>query len=220
MPGLEHVVRCGWSQEISGTDHVQRVLPDNCADVLVRADGRAVLVGPSTKVELPRLVAGTRIVGLRIEPYAVRTIFGLDADELTDRTFGLDTLLGDRAARRLAEEVWDGVPRSWRDLRPEKATVGIVEALTSPGAPSVDTIAERAGYSPRHLRRLVRAETGLGPKTLQRVARLHQFLNRADAGLGPAAAAAGYADQSHATREIRALTGLTPRRLLAERAGT
>nr|WP_169745164.1 helix-turn-helix domain-containing protein [Cryptosporangium arvum] len=199
---------------------MQRVLPDNCADVLVTADGRAVLVGPPTRVELPRLVAGTRIAGLRIEPYAVRAIFGVDADELTDRTVGLDALLGDRAARRVAEEIWDGVPRQWRDVRPDPATVGIVEALTSAGAPSVDAVAERAGYSPRHLRRLVRAETGLSPKTLQRVARLHEFLQRAGEGLGPAAAAAGYADQPHATREIGALTGLTPRLLLAERART
>ncbi|MFG1927560.1 helix-turn-helix domain-containing protein [Cryptosporangium sp. NPDC048952] len=213
------MVRCAWEQESTG--HVQRVLPDNCADILVTADGRAVLVGPPTQVELPRLATGVRIHGLRIEPYAIRTVFGLDADELTDRTLPLEAVLGDGVARRVAEAVWEGTDLPWQDVRPDEPTVGIVRALTGPGAPSVDAVADRAGYSPRHLRRLVRTETGLSPKTLQRVARLHEFLGRAEfAPVGAAAVAAGYADQPHATREIRALTGLTPRQLIAERAET
>jgi AraC-like DNA-binding protein len=36
--------------------------------------------------------------------------------------------------------------------------------------------------------------------------------------LAAASVDAGYADQAHLTREVRALSGLTPARLLAERA--
>lgn len=185
--------------------------------------GRVLVVGPATRAALPRLPRGTRIRALRFEPFAVRTAFGVDAEELTDRTLSLDAVVGDRAARRLAEGVWTGAGEllsRWRDLRPDRVTAGIVRALTAPGARGVDAVAERAGFSPRHVRRLVRAETGLSPKTLHRVARLHEFLRRAEderATLGAAAMAAGYADQPHASREIRVLTGLTPGRLLAER---
>jgi len=204
---------------------VQRVIPDNCADVLVSDEGRAVLVGPATHAELPRLAPGTLIRGLRIEPYAIRTVFGVDADELTDRTLPLDAVLGSRAARVLADAVWRPCAADLRaalpDSSPDRATVGVVRALTAPSTRSVDAIADRTGYSARHLRRLVRAETGLSPKALHRVARLQEFLRRAERGtpVSAAAAAAGYADQPHATREVRALTGLTPRSLLAERAG-
>ena len=63
---------------------------------------------------------------------------------------------------------------------------------------------------------------GLGPKALQRVARLHRFLALAERPgarqLAVAAVEAGYADQSHLTREVRALSGLPPAALLAERA--
>ncbi|MFI5959622.1 helix-turn-helix domain-containing protein [Cryptosporangium sp. NPDC051539] len=222
-PGSErHLVRCRWEQRVGTTPHVQRVIPDNCADILVTADGRAVLVGPSTHVELPRLPAGTLIRGLRFHPYAVGTAFRLDATELTDRAIDLDTVLGVAEARAVAERIWTGdLANTWQRTEPDRATAGIVRALTSPGAPSVDAVADRAGYSPRHLRRVVRAETGLSPKTLSRVARLHDFLRAAEGGvtsLGRAAATAGYADQAHASREIRALAGLTPRDLLAERS--
>jgi methylphosphotriester-DNA--protein-cysteine methyltransferase len=60
---------------------------------------------------------------------------------------------------------------------------------------------------------------GLTPKTLQRVMRLQVFLEYSSQrhGLAAASAEAGYADQSHLTREIHALSGLTPARLLADR---
>jgi AraC-like DNA-binding protein len=227
LPGLGHVLRCAWEQQIGQETLVQRVLPDNCADVLVGTDGKAILVGPATSVELPALPPGTHLRGLRFEPYAIRTVFGLDADELTNRTLPLDAVFPDGLTRAIAEAAagtggassW--LARHWHDVRPDWATVRIVRGLTEPGPAAVEAVAERTGYSTRNLRRVVRAETGLSPKTLYRVARLHEFLHQAEAGglpIGAAAAAAGYADQPHATREVRALTGLSPRRLLAERA--
>ena len=47
------------------------------------------------------------------------------------------------------------------------------------------------------------------------------FLAAAERGQGLAAAGAdaGYADQAHLTRDVRALTGVTPKRLLDERLG-
>ena len=75
--------------------------------------------------------------------------------------------------------------------------------------------------SERHLRRLVADHTGLEPRTLPRVARFQRFLALSDRAAEPSLAAlavrAGYADQAHLTREVRALSGLTPAALLAER---
>ena len=63
---------------------------------------------------------------------------------------------------------------------------------------------------------------GLTPKTLQRVMRMRRFLDYAERrrDLSAASADAGYADQSHLTREIRALSGLTPARLINETLGS
>jgi AraC-like DNA-binding protein len=106
-----------------------------------------------------------------------------------------------------------------RELRPDRRAAAAVAALSK--TVDVAAVANDVGLSSRQLRRLLLAEVGLGPKTLQRVARLQYFLALADldgAGLAALAARAGYADQSHLTREVRDLSGLPPAALLAERA--
>ena len=64
------------------------------------------------------------------------------------------------------------------------------------------------------------AMSDMGPKTktLQRILGLQQIVAQFGRGhnsveLAGAAATAGYADQSHLTRESRLLTGLPPRQL-------
>ena len=85
---------------------------------------------------------------------------------------------------------------------------------------SIEHVATRLGISTRQLHRSIVANVGLTPKTLQRVMRLQRFLDYAERrpDLAAAAADAGYADQSHLTREVLALSGLTPARLLTERS--
>jgi transcriptional regulator GlxA family with amidase domain len=74
----------------------------------------------------------------------------------------------------------------------------------------------------RRLRRRFAAAVGYGPKTFQRVLRLQRALRlaggnarpRASLSLAMIAVAAGYADQAHMSRELRALTGRSPGALL------
>ena len=72
------------------------------------------------------------------------------------------------------------------------------------------------------LRRRFHAAVGYGPKTLQRVCRFQRFVRELDAtggscDLALAAAEAGYADQSHLTRDCAELSGLTPASLARTR---
>jgi methylphosphotriester-DNA--protein-cysteine methyltransferase len=65
-------------------------------------------------------------------------------------------------------------------------------------------------------RRRFTEHIGYGPKTLQRVLRFQRFMRTIASPrveLAGAAALAGYADQSHLSRETRRLAGLTPRQL-------
>ena len=60
------------------------------------------------------------------------------------------------------------------------------------------------------------AAVGLTPKEFARLARLQATLRALDGGDESIAALAGdggFADQAHATRELRRVTGLTPARL-------
>jgi AraC-like DNA-binding protein len=81
---------------------------------------------------------------------------------------------------------------------------------------TVADVAARTYISERELQRRFVHDVGYAPKTLQRVLRLQRFLEVRSVGdLAGAAALAGYADQSHLSREARRLTGLTARELLA-----
>ncbi len=77
-------------------------------------------------------------------------------------------------------------------------------------------IADRAGFSARHLQRRSRELFGYGAGHLLRVLRLQRALTQARSGrpLATVAADVGYCDQAHLSREVRALTGRTPGQLL------
>ena len=80
-------------------------------------------------------------------------------------------------------------------------------------ARSVAELAAKTHVSERTLRRKIRRETGLAPKTLISLARFDGLLTSvmtAEDGLAAAAADLGFTDQSHMHREFKKRTGLTP----------
>ena len=81
----------------------------------------------------------------------------------------------------------------------------------SPGWTVAD-VARWTGEATRSLRERAHREIGLSPKRTLRVLRLHSALHARRYGRSWAqvAYAAGYADQAHLTRELRALLGETP----------
>lgn len=108
-----------------------------------------------------------------------------------------------------------------------RAEVGRALALIARGGQVRDVAAEQ-GWSRRHLQDLVRAECGLTPRDLRRVARLARSrgglvvaarsaaARSHRANLADVAASAGYADHAHMTREWVALAGCTPSTWLRE----
>lgn len=220
-PVLPHpLVECSWEQRVDADGYVQRVLPDACADVIVSSAGEATVVGPATSVQLPRLPGGEHLRGLRFRTAAIGPAFGVPAHELRDLQVPLRELFPAREAARIADQVRRGELPSFldpgmRERRVEHALAGLRRRAR------VGDIAEDLGMSARHLRRLVLANTGLEPRTLSRIVRFQRFLDLSDRAAEPSladlAARAGYADQAHLAREVRALSGLTPSALLAER---
>nr|WP_313954292.1 helix-turn-helix transcriptional regulator [Frankia sp. CpI1-P] len=81
---------------------------------------------------------------------------------------------------------------------------------------AVADVARTAALSERQLLRRCRQMFGYGPKTLARILRLQEALRSARTGrrLAVVAADAGYADQAHLAREVRALTGVALTSLL------
>jgi AraC-like DNA-binding protein len=107
-----------------------------------------------------------------------------------------------RARRRLADDA--------REALAVDPSLGLVE------------LASTVAASPHHLSRVFRSEVGVPVTTYRRRLRVRDALERLSGGesdLARLAADAGFADQAHLTREMRALLGTTPSALQREIAG-
>jgi AraC-like DNA-binding protein len=176
-----------------------------------------------------------RGVELMLTPLGARRLLGMPLGELTNRVVEPGDLPGrwlPALADRLAEEpdwaarfaVLDDAlcVRLAASGSPDPRLTGAWRLLAgSGGRLDVGALADRVGWSRRHLAATFRRELGLPPKTMARVLRFERAfgsLDRATAG-GWAAVAAdcGYADQAHLIREFREFTGATPVALAARR---
>jgi AraC-like DNA-binding protein len=207
---LPHVV--AWCSEVEPGDPPKRVLPDGCLDIIWQS-GRVFVAGPDTTAQAPgRAPAGTRFFALRFGSGTGPGVLGLPASELTDRQVALDDLWPRADVRKLAEAAeplaaLEAVAAArWRE--PDRAMVALAAAVRA--GVTVGDFADRAGLSARHLQRRANTAFGYAPKTLHRVFRLQRAVALARAGepFARVAADAGYADQAHLSREVRALAGV------------
>jgi len=229
-PALARHVLCVWSQEIgAGTaPYPQRVLPDGCVDLVWIGEAPTVVAGPATRPALVPLVPRSVVIGVRLHPGAAAAVLGLPAHHLLDRATPLCDIRAappDRVAEqgsiaaKLAAAQAVLVDRLG-DLAPPDRTIAVATRwLARHPAGRVEDLARHLDWSGRRLHRRFTAAVGYGPKTFQRVVRLQRVLALAGRShgrepLAGLALAAGYADQAHMSRELRALAGQSPRHLL------
>ncbi|WP_265444151.1 helix-turn-helix domain-containing protein [Flexivirga meconopsidis] len=210
---------------VSGTGPV-RVLPDGCLDLLW-TDGSLSIAGPDTVAKLVPGESGRRRVGLRFAPGVGPGILGVPAGELTDLQAPADALPSAQR-RRLGRGL-----RHTDLMGPAEIATTLLDSLDIDGGdPFVTRLADLAAagtalpaigraldLSPRQLHRRSVAAFGYGPKQLHRISRFQRALSQLRAGL-PAAECAvrtGFSDQSHLSREVRALAGVPIRELTQAR---
>ena len=191
------------------------VLPDLCCDVAI-VGTKAFVAGPLTHVR-DMDHTGRDVTLLRISVIAARPLFQLPVSELTDQVVPLEDVHR-RLARDIAERLETGrlscslqpMPPAETDRRFTVAARELTRNAT------VRRAAEGVAMSERQLERLFNEHAGIPPKMFARIARFRRAIISARQGmpLAVAAAAHGYADQSHFTREVRDLTALSPRALL------
>ena len=210
-----------WQRKLDSAPVGTPIMPDGCLDLLW--DGNRLFVaGPDTAARWHRSPAGTTYVALRFSGGLGPTLLGVPADELRDRTANLDELWPGRQVRVLSDQVEAdpaAVLEAWvvkRAARCDQDPLGPrVLAMAKAGTP-IAVMAERLCISPRQLHRRCLPAFGYGPRHLSRIMRFQRALEEVRCGvpLAQVAAAGGYADQSHLSREVRALAGTTPRGLL------
>jgi AraC-like DNA-binding protein len=212
--GLADLVETAWVAD-GGGDPV-RVLPDGCMD-LIRMDGRVVVAGPDTSALIAARGPQTT-AGLRFRPGVLPRLLGVPAAELVGRRVPLDELCTVDRDTHLADIAGQLASRRQRLETAPWSLVGLRHVTTSLAmGTSVGQLARETGWSNRTMQRQCQAVYGYGPAMLRRILRFRRAVSLLRTGRSPAdvAAAAGYADQSHLHREVRALAGTTVTALAA-----
>jgi AraC-like DNA-binding protein len=173
------------------------------------------------------------VTGVRLAFGALPAVTPAPASSLVNRRIPLRELWGGDATAQLHDDLRRATTPERRvtslqealQLRcaaaaVDRAVTGLIERLAA-GASSLHQAAADLGLSERQLRRRYVQALGYPPSELARLLRLHRFLialtsqDLPQRGLARLAADAGYADQSHLTRDCLALTGSRPSALLA-----
>ncbi|MFD2058675.1 helix-turn-helix domain-containing protein [Mesorhizobium calcicola] len=170
---------------------------------------------------------GACCVQVNFTPLGARRFFRLPMSELTDSMVVLDDVLGaegmalrerlgnapDWAARFDIAETFVAARLENAAETPLEIAWAYDRIITSGGRTRISSLAERLGWSRKHLASGFSDAIGIGPKTLSRIVRFNRALGlsrRQAVDWADIAADCGYADQAHLVREFRDLAGETP----------
>jgi AraC-like DNA-binding protein len=187
---------------------------------VIWSDGEVFVAGPDSTANVMPRRPGQEFVGIRFAPGVGPAYLGVPAVDLRDRRIPVSELLAPADARRFTERVGEAADReaALSELVPPTSPEPWVRRLVArlrAGSP-VAAAADELALSERQLHRRSLAAFGYGPKTLARILRLERALGMARTGMPPAEVAqlAGYADQPHLSRDVRALAGVPLKTLL------
>jgi len=224
---------------------MHRVLPDPSVSVAfccrrgsdgTAVDPRVLLIGEKTRPQVFSYDRHREIAAVRIKLEWVEQVLGIRPAEHQNGSVDLgfvrpqlaEDLLVDLVRTRSAGaaiEALGAMLKSRRTsehaLRHAVVTHALQVIRTTEGRCPVGRIADRAGFSVRHLRRLVNDSVGVSLKTFARTRRFVAAVIAADAAEHPQwariAADAGFYDQSHLVRDCQEICGMTPTELIRER---
>lgn len=202
-----------------------RVLPDGCMDLIWYND-HVVVAGPDTVAEIADWRPGRRYVGLRFAAGIGPKVLGVPAHVIRDQRLHLSDVWPDTLSVRLHDQL---LAASTPGVMLEVAAAQAVRRATPPDplgarllqrlrrSDQISAIADDIGLSARQLHRRSLDMFGYSPKTLARILRMNGAveLARDSIELGDVAVRAGYADQSHMAREVKALAGVPITSLIA-----
>lgn len=180
------------------------ILPDNCMDLVFTGTPftgtQCKIVGASTRAYEVTIGEHVTMWGVRFKPGVLPVLLDMDARQMLDTTVvfqppSVDEIQHNWAAR----------------LDATSTQMAILSALEQSRSLNVEQVAQKLGWTARHLQRKLPPLLGYTLKTWCRVNRLRRFAEAPiTIPLAQAASYCGYADQSHMTRECKRLTGYTP----------
>jgi AraC-like DNA-binding protein len=187
------------------------------------------LYGQSTKPANIRIAGSFKTMGIYFYPYALQSVFGLSAKELTDISVDMVALAGSRAMSML-EQLGAGSSIETRldiltsfishqvdkyNKRENELLPYVVsKIIQSKGTLSIKDLRLEIGLTERTFERKFLQGIGIPPRLFARICRFQAALNQlrtADFNkLSDLAYEHDYADQSHFIRVFREFTGFSP----------
>ena len=224
---------------------MHRVLPDPSVSIAyccrrapdgTPGDPRVLLVGEKTQPMVFSYDRGRQTAAVRIKIEWVEHLLELRPGEHQNTSVDLglvlplfaEELLENLSRTRSPADTLDtlraallGRQQSRAEVRHAVVTHALDAVRVTRGRCPIEKIAERAGFSARHLRRLVNDSAGVSLKSFARTTRFVTAVTRADGVEHPQwaqiAADAGFYDQSHFVRDCQEICGMTPTELDRER---
>jgi AraC-like DNA-binding protein len=226
-----------------GSNHVETVYPDGCCELIAhrKAPMHAFSEAAGWRQQEPCLFAAQQrsairlaahddadCIGVRLQPAASALLLKVPLAGLRDRIVDFAALDPGFAARFFAAATQAGVEASvaavcalleehllpWPIDERIEAAVDQLEAYE--GSMPIAPLIAASCMSERSFQNTFRELVGLSAKEFARILRLQATIRRLDDGsrsMAELAIESGFADQAHATREVRRVTGTTPAKL-------
>ncbi|MHB1840950.1 MAG: DUF6597 domain-containing transcriptional factor [Acidobacteriaceae bacterium] len=229
-PELAHCIDHYWMVrwDLRGHEpHVQETLPHPNV-YLIFESGNLSVAGVST-TKFTRVLEGQSYAfGVKFTPGGFHPFLNDPVSSLTDRTMAANRIFGNDADVLQAMLVSSGTDdemmeaadsffRSRAPAREEKASLAarlVERILKEPELRTVAGLADRTGMGERSLQRLFNEYVGIHPKWVIRRYRLHELIERLNAGecldWADLASELGYFDQAHLINDFRSIMGYSP----------
>jgi AraC-like DNA-binding protein len=186
------------------------------------------LFGAATKHATIALNGQFKTIGVFFHPASLKTVFGLDASELTNNCIDADlvakkcrfteTLLNSSSTHHQIELLTNFIRKQIQrnNQSDNKELLYILSQISATKEPvSLTTLANSIHLSPRSLQRRFKEFVGLSPQLFARISRFQQTIAQLQSNryknLTDIAFDNSFADQSHFIRTFKKFSGLTPK---------
>jgi AraC-like DNA-binding protein len=241
---LRDYIRFFWVLESNDTDVAAatfRTIADGCPGLIFQHQDQGILFqndkqlpgtilyGQATRHAALRINGCFDTIGIFFYPHALKSIFGLNADELTDTCLDLDGIASSRGFQLSAQLTDITSPESRIDILcsfllaqltkhnqlSDKAMHHALDRIRQTnGNISVKALREELQLSERSFERKFKQHVGITPKLFARIAQFQasmQLLRQSDYNkLSDIAFENEYADQSHFIRAFKEFAGASP----------
>lgn len=215
-----------------------KIIPDGLPGLVFQENSKAFfdkdnrqlpqlfLYGQTTRHAENKTTQGFRNIGVYFQPMALKSIFGIDANELTNQNIDVSDLIktpmADQLAHTPALTQRIGLLSAFflrqaarRKTKNEKVSFAAVQLQQGKSLKSLQT---ELNISERSLERNFKQHVGISPKLYARICRFQSTLDNLRQTrfrkLTPIAHQNDYFDQSHWIREFREFAGTSPKHFI------